>query len=807
VKLLSAILVLLAGLLVGSCADVAVPDRVPRAADLGWEPVLISRPEPIYPPEYARAGVEGVVTLSFVVFPDGSVGGIKVVKSPDFRLTMLAASALKQSRYIPSLSLGAVASEPQRMPFVFGPTADVASGDSGRAAAILAKGEEAMKRGQYMDAIADCTEALRLDPNVAVAYTVRGLAHWARGEYTAAIADCGRALALDPANGPAYSLRGQCELSIKDYIGAVHDFDAAIRLLPETSNFYEQRGAAYLSLHRDEEGLDDLDQAIQFQPGNARAHYLRGLTLYQRGNYEGAKDDLAKAIQLIPTSYDALNMMGWLLAVCPEARFRDGKQAVIYATEACAITGSKNPALLDTLAAAEAEAGKFEQAIRSENQALQAGPVSHDIPDMRARIGLYRQKKAYRAPEPDIKANAWDDLRYHTFQTVWTTVNESYFDPKFGGVDWAAVREKYRMQLPQAADEARLRWLLQSMLEELHHTHFAILPRESAVFDPADRVRIGTIGAELAFIGDRVVFTEMRPHSPGTAAGLKPGDAVSRLDGIDLDPLFVSLEKAGDRRQRAGLYLTQFVESRLSGPVGARVNLRVIRADGKTLDAAVVCGPTDGVWSEPIGTFPSVPIRSEARRDPDGIASLRFNAFVPQVMKDIRTLLISLHPGDGLIVDLRGNGGGVTAMAAGISGRLCRREFSLGAMYLRKGVENFEVYPQSAVFDGPIAILVDGQSASTSEIFAAGLQAAHRARVFGERTAGAALPSAFKRLPNDDLLQYAIADMTTPAGFRIEGEGITPDETVLRTCADLAAGRDPVAAAARAWLVRQRRPQ
>jgi carboxyl-terminal processing protease len=235
------------------------------------------------------------------------------------------------------------------------------------------------------------------------------------------------------------------------------------------------------------------------------------------------------------------------------------------------------------------------------------------------------------------------------------------------------------------------------------------------------------------------------------------------------------------------------------------VALRVLRPDGKTLDAAVVCGPSDGVWSEPIGTFPSVPIRSEARRDPDGIAYLRFSVFVPQVMKDIRTLFRSLQPGDGLIVDLRGNGGGITAMAAGISGRLCRREFSLGAMYLRKGVENFDVYPQAAVFDGPVAILVDGQSASTSEIFTAGLQAEHRARVFGEKTAGAALPSAFKRLPNDDLLQYAIADMTTPAGFRIEGEGITPDEIVLRTRADLAAGRDPVFAAARQWLEKERR--
>jgi carboxyl-terminal processing protease len=746
------------------------------------------------------------VTLTFVVNVDGGVEGIKVIESADPRLTMLAVSAVKQWTYSPTFSHGLAPSAPQRAPFIFGPRPDPAAADSGRAAAVLAAGRELMKHGHYREAAADCTEALRLDPNLADAYTDRGLAHWALGEFAQAIADCDRALALDPANGLTHSLRGQCDLQIKDYPRAISDFDAAIRLVPETSNFYEQRAGAFLALHRDEEALDDLDQAIQFQPGNASAYYWRGLTLYRRGNYEAAKDDLAKAIELGPKNQDALNMMGWLLAVCPEPRLRDGPRAVADATEACAITGSKSPELVDTLAAADAETGEFDQAVLLENRALQAaGPGSEDIPGMRARLALYRQKKPYRDPKPDMKANAWEDLRYHTFQMVWATVNDSYFDPKFGGVDWAAVREKYRAQLPQVTDETALRWLLQSMLEELHHTHFAIVPRESAVFDPADRVRIGTIGAELAFIDDRAVFTEVRPHSPGAAVGLKPGDAVVRVNGVELKPVFASLEKAGFSRARAGLYLTQFVESRLSGAVGTKVALRAVGLDGKARDVVVVCGPADGVWSEPIGTFPSVSVRSEARRGADGIAYLRFNAFVPQVMKDVRNLLRSLRPGDGLIIDLRGNGGGVTAMAAGISGLLCRREFSLGAMHMRKGVKNFDVHPQADVFDGPVAILVDGQSASTSEIFTAGLQEEHRARVFGERTAGAALPSSFKRLPNGDLFQYAIADTTTPSGLMIEGAGIAPDETVPRTPADLAAGRDPVATAARAWLEQERR--
>ncbi len=79
------------------------------------------------------------------------------------------------------------------------------------------------------------------------------------------------------------------------------------------------------------------------------------------------------------------------------------------------------------------------------------------------------------------------------------------------------------------------------------------------------------------------------------------------------------------------------------------------------------------------------------------------------------------------------------------------------------------------------------------------------ARLFGERTAAAALPSLFRALPTGDLLQYAIADVRTPKGATIEGVGVEPDEVVRRTIADLTAGRDTVVEAATAWLARQPR--
>ena len=106
-------------------------------------------------------------------------------------------------------------------------------------------------------------------------------------------------------------------------------------------------------------------------------------------------------------------------------------------------------------------------------------------------------------------------------------------------------------------------------------------------------------------------------------------------------------------------------------------------------------------------------------------------------------------------------------------------------------VVNFAVFPQSNPYLGPVVILADGGSASTSEIFAGGLQELGRAVVVGERTAGAALPSYFQRLPTGALFQYAIADFTTPKGVLIEGRGVAPDVEVKMNRRALLDGHDP----------------
>jgi carboxyl-terminal processing protease len=140
-------------------------------------------------------------------------------------------------------------------------------------------------------------------------------------------------------------------------------------------------------------------------------------------------------------------------------------------------------------------------------------------------------------------------------------------------------------------------------------------------------------------------------------------------------------------------------------------------------------------------------------------------------------------------------------MAMGAAGWFTSQKgLKLGVMTMRGATLNFVVSPRPNATDAPLAILVDCCSASTSEIFAGGLQDIGRARIFGTRTAAAALPSAFSRLPNGDGFQYIVANYVSTGGKPLEGLGVAPDEVVEPTQKELLAGRDPVLDRAIAWM-------
>lgn len=383
------------------------------------------------------------------------------------------------------------------------------------------------------------------------------------------------------------------------------------------------------------------------------------------------------------------------------------------------------------------------------------------------------------------------DARTESFNIVWQTVKEKHFDPTFGGVDWDKVREKYAPRVAAVKSDDELYQLLQQMLGELHQSHFAIIPPEAVTPAEIRESAEGGIGIDLRVVEGQAVITRVEPGSKAAAAGLRTGFAIRQVDQTPVEQIIQRFAKRNMSPALTNLYIARSVLGRIEGKPGTTVRISYLDARDQTREASIEREPFRGEVSPPMGNFPPQYMEFETKRVASGIGYIRFNIFVVPMMGKIKTAIRQMNNAPGIIIDLRGNPGGVGSMAPGIAGVLVSKQTSLGVMSMRVGHSNFAVFPQEGeIYTGPVAILIDGSSASTSEVFAGGMQDIGRAVVVGERSAGAALPSIFAKLPTGALFQYAIADFKTPKGVLIEGRGVIPDKEVKLTRRTLLEGRD-----------------
>jgi carboxyl-terminal processing protease len=395
-------------------------------------------------------------------------------------------------------------------------------------------------------------------------------------------------------------------------------------------------------------------------------------------------------------------------------------------------------------------------------------------------------------------------LDLDSFEKVWTTVRDKHWQTKPGGLDWQAIHAEFRPRVEKAGGPAEARAIIQEMLGRLGQSHFAIIPAAiySVVDDEAGGP--GVTGIDLRILDGQAIVTAVDAGSPAEKQRVRPGWQILRANGKDLKPV---IDQALSNPAIHELQMTRAVQARLSGPIGGAVDAEFLDASGKTIDLNLSLTLPRGALSA-FGNLPAQHVWFESKKM-ESTAYVRFNLFLdlPRVMASFQQTVENCKPCEGLIIDLRGNPGGIGGMAMGMAGFLVDKPNQrLGTMYMRDTTLNFVVNPRAQVFKGAVAVLVDACSASTSEIFAGGLKDLGRARVFGTHTAAAALPSAFERLPNGDGFQYALANYISEGGQPLEGLGVTPDVEVRLTRSALLAGHDPVLDAAFDWIRRQKTP-
>jgi carboxyl-terminal processing protease len=385
-----------------------------------------------------------------------------------------------------------------------------------------------------------------------------------------------------------------------------------------------------------------------------------------------------------------------------------------------------------------------------------------------------------------------------SFEKVWTTIRDKHWQKNPGGLDWQAIHAEFYPRILNAKSDDEALAIMREMLGRLKQTHFGIFP--AAVYNAVEGESggDGSPGIGTRVLDGETVVTDLDPGSAAERAGVKRGWVVLSVGGKPLGPLIQKLQSDPAIHELA---LERAVQARLTGMVGDTIAMVFLDAANREVPLNLELRPERG-QSARFGNLPPMHVFFESKKL-GTTGYVRFNMFLDlvRVMGSFGDAIESCTTCDGLIVDLRGNPGGIGGMAMGMAGWLVDKpDQRLGTMYMRDATLNFVINPRAHVFAGPVAVLVDGSSASTSEIFAEGLKDLGRGRVFGTKTAAAALPSIFERLPNGDGFQYATANYISEGGKALEGIGVTPDVEVKLTRGGLLAGHDAVLDAALEWI-------
>lgn len=396
------------------------------------------------------------------------------------------------------------------------------------------------------------------------------------------------------------------------------------------------------------------------------------------------------------------------------------------------------------------------------------------------------------------------ELNVESFDCVWAKIRDEYWDPQLGGLDWQAVRDELRPRVEQAAIMSEARGIMRDMIGRLGLSHFGIFPAElmeGSDQPGAEGASTGVTGIDLRVIDGQALVTSVADGSPAAEAGVRPGWEVVRIGNVDIAPKLRQLALELEDTPNKPLALAYAVIPRLSGRIGDSVAVRFRDGDDGIIGLEIPLAAPRGHKIR-FGHINDIVVWIDVDLLEGNVGYIAFNGFFgPQyVMKAYNDGMQAFAQADGIVIDLRGNGGGLGGMAMGMLGWLVAETRHLGTMYLRDNEIKLLVQPRPNPYAGPVAVLVDGLSGSASEFFAGGLQEIGRARIVGSRTKGEALPGRIEKLPNGDVFLYATANYVTAGGRMVEGVGVTPDIEVLPTREALLAGRDLVLEAAVAWI-------
>jgi len=401
-------------------------------------------------------------------------------------------------------------------------------------------------------------------------------------------------------------------------------------------------------------------------------------------------------------------------------------------------------------------------------------------------VSQFATTRGARAVHDDstVVSTATVEGRLAVFDDVWETIQERYYDPKFHGIDWQAKRETYRPAAARAANTVEFYEVLRQMIASLRDAH-------TRVYSPDEKFdwwspRFVTVGLTVREVEGAPTVIQVEAGTAASRTDIRQGDVIVSVDDVPVAQ-FVAQRMRNLGLADEGNIRHRVIANLFDGPAGSNVKIGWINRNGKQKSTML-----QRYWSQRNLGF------NNQRKGK--IAILRLDAFTQSVALEFsKDLPEVLEDADGIVLDLRGNGGGDAEAMADVASLFLDEGTNLGKFADRSGASfELQTFPKrlwrSAPMSPtklPLVVLTSENTSSAAEILAAALQTKRRAQVIGSGTCGCVLAIRNRHaLPDGGVLDVSEFDYKTAGGVRLEGAGVKPDKLVTVTRSDVYSRHD-----------------
>lgn len=344
------------------------------------------------------------------------------------------------------------------------------------------------------------------------------------------------------------------------------------------------------------------------------------------------------------------------------------------------------------------------------------------------------------------------------FEKTWKEVRTEFYDSSLNSQDWNYWKKHYKGKIKTDED---VKVAIDTMIASLDDDYSRYMnKKEYTEQNNSIESKISGIGVNIMNDAGKILVFAVMDGTPAKECGIKPNDIINKVDDKNV----------------SGMNIAD-VASLVRGKEGTKVTLEIIRDKQKIVK---------------IVTRKTIKIDSVKSSMKNNIGYIQITSFIGNsTSTEFLAALDKTKDAKGLILDLRGNTGGLLTNAIFIANMFLDKGTIVNIVSRSGKVEGIKAQNNYMTIHKPVVVLVDGASASASEILSGALKDHNRAVLVGTKTFGKGMVQRIIPLPNSTGLNLTIAKYLTPSGTDINKKGIQPDYIVKYTEHDFLTHKDP----------------